>query len=115
MVNLGDDGRARAALLKSVADRQIPVLEDDERGAIVPESSIVIEFLDRHFPAARVSSLDGDAGLQMRLRDRFYDLLCAHADAEDRRRPSGCRLDKKGIRMVARAWVRAQLASCSAW
>jgi glutathione S-transferase len=51
------------------------VLQDAARGEVVPESSIIIEYLDRHYPG-RVGLIpdDSDRALQTRLRDRFYDL-----------------------------------------
>src|SRR5690348_3111857 len=49
MVNLGDPGE-RAALLKLWPICRFPVLEDKARGEVVPESSIIIEYLDRHYP-----------------------------------------------------------------
>jgi glutathione S-transferase len=73
MVNLGDADQ-RAALLKLWPIGKFPVLQDDDRGEIVPESSIIIDYLDRHHPGRTRFIPDGDAGLQVRLRDRFYDL-----------------------------------------
>jgi glutathione S-transferase len=41
----------------------------------VPESSIVIEYLDTHYPGAtRFIPADKSAALEVRLRDRFFDL-----------------------------------------
>ena len=48
MVNLGDEAE-RAALLKLWPVGKFPVLRDDRRAQTVPESSIIIEYLDRHF------------------------------------------------------------------
>jgi glutathione S-transferase len=40
----------------------------------VPESSIIIEYLDRHYPGpVRLIPDDPDLALQTRLADRFYD------------------------------------------
>ena len=39
----------RTALLKLSPIGKFPVLQDDARGEIVPESSIIIEHLDRHY------------------------------------------------------------------
>lgn len=73
-VNLGDPDE-RAMLLKLWGVGKFPVLRDDTRGEVVPESSIVIEYLDRHYPgAARLVPEDGDAAQEVRLKDRFYDL-----------------------------------------
>lgn len=73
MVNLGDAAE-RAALLKLWPIGKFPVLQDAARGAIVPESSIVIEYLDMHYPGRTRFIPAGDPGLEVRLRDRFYDL-----------------------------------------
>jgi glutathione S-transferase len=59
-----------------VADRKISrFLRDDARGETVPESSVIIEYLDRHYPGT-TRLIPGEPGLalQTRLRDRFYDL-----------------------------------------
>src|SRR6266567_8038090 len=73
-INLGNEAE-RAALLKLWPIGKFPVLRDDARGETVPESSIIIEYLDRHYPGrTRFIPADPDVALQARLRDRFYDL-----------------------------------------
>jgi len=65
----------RAALSKIWPIGKFPVLRDSTKDRIVPESSIIIEYLDRHYPGAtRFLPEDADAARQVRLRDRFYDL-----------------------------------------
>ena len=49
LVDLGNPAE-RAALLKLWPIGKFPVLQDDARGEVVPESSVVIEYLDRHYP-----------------------------------------------------------------
>ena len=73
LVDLGNPAE-RAALLKLWGIGKFPVLQDEASGEIVPESSIIIEYLDRHYPG-RTRFIPEDAGraLQTRLRDRFYD------------------------------------------
>ena len=106
MVNLGDPDE-RAALLKLWPICRFPVLEDKARGKVVPESSIIIEYLDRHYPGrTRFIPEQADRALQTRLRDRFYDLylhLPMQKIVGDRLRPA----DKKDPHGVAEA--RAQL------
>ncbi len=51
LVNLGDPDQ-RAALLKLWPIGRFPVLGDSVRGESVPETSIIIEYLDRHYPGA---------------------------------------------------------------
>src|SRR3984885_11321716 len=65
----------RAALLKIWPIGKFPVLRDAAKDRIVPESTIIIEYLDTHYPGApRFLPADADAARQVRLRDRFYDL-----------------------------------------
>jgi glutathione S-transferase len=109
IVNLGDPAD-RAALLKLWPIGKFPVLRDDARGETVPESSIIIEYLDRHYPGrTRFIPADGDAALQTRLRERFYDLY-AHLSAQkivgDRLRPQADK-DPHGVEEA-----RARLRTC---
>ena len=74
LVDLGNPAE-RAALLKLWPIGKFPVLRDNARGQTVPESSIIIEYLDRHYPGrTRFIPADPDLAWQTRLRDRFYDL-----------------------------------------
>jgi glutathione S-transferase len=74
MVDLGNEAE-RAALLKLWPIGKFPVLRDIARDRTVPESSIIIEYLDRHYPGRRqLVPADADLAWQTRLRDRFYDL-----------------------------------------
>ena len=74
LVNLGDPDE-RAAFLKLWPIGKFPVLRDKARGQTIPESSIIIEYLDQHYPGrARLIPEDAELALQARLRDRFYDL-----------------------------------------
>ena len=74
MVDLGDPaGRAAFASLWPLA--KMPVLEDPERGAIVPETSIIVDYLDAHHPGAiRLIPEEIDAARDVRLWDRIFDL-----------------------------------------
>jgi glutathione S-transferase len=111
MVNLGD-AEERAAFLKIWPVGKFPVLRDDGRGQTIPESSIIIEYLDRHFPGAtRFIPDDGELALQTRLRDRFYDLyvhLPMQAIVDDRLRPKDAK-DPVGV-ANARAKLRTAYA-----
>lgn len=52
--------------------RRMPVLRDGERTLV--ESSIIIEYLDRHRPGpVRLIPADADAALESRLLDRCFD------------------------------------------
>ena len=105
-VNLGDP-IDRAALVKLWPIGKFPVLTDDVRQAAVAESSIIIEYLDRHYPGrTRFLSADPNLALDTRLRDRFLDLyvhLPTQKIVGDRLRPAGVR-DAHGV-----AEARAQL------
>ncbi|CAN7665670.1 glutathione S-transferase family protein [Bradyrhizobium sp. LjRoot220] len=99
LVDLGNPAE-RAALLKLWPIGKFPVLQDDARGEIVPESTIVIEYLDRHYPGhQRLIPGDADRALQTRLRERFYDLY-VHLPMQkimlDRLRPDG-KQDPHGV------------------
>lgn len=107
-VNLGDPDQ-RAALLKLWPIGKFPVLQDEARGEVVPEATILIEYLDRHYPGTTRFIPDGDLGLKTRLRDRFFDLhLHAHMQAivGDRIRPA----DAKDPHGVAEAKTKLRVA-----
>ncbi|KRQ10487.1 glutathione S-transferase [Bradyrhizobium pachyrhizi] len=111
MVNLGDPAE-RAALLALSPIGRFPVLRDETRDETVPESSIVIEYLDRHYPGAvRLIPEDPDLALQIRLRDRFLDLyvhLPMQKVVGDRLRPADSK-DPHGV-AEARAQLRTSYA-----
>jgi len=91
----------RAALLKLWPIGKFPVLQDDARREIVPESSIIIEHLDRHYPGrTKFIPERPELAWQTRLRDRFYDLY-VHLPMQkimgDRLRPR-----TPGIRMASK-------------
>ncbi|MGE0830667.1 MAG: glutathione S-transferase family protein [Hyphomonadaceae bacterium] len=54
---------------------KMPALQDEARGEFVPESSFIIEHLDRFYPgAAPLLPTDPDRNREARARDRFLDL-----------------------------------------
>ena len=85
-VDLGDPGSA-AELLAKWPVGKIPVLYDAGSAHAVAETSIIIEYVQQHYPGP-VLLLPENAGdrLEARLWDRFFDLYIA-PDAEDRHRP----------------------------
>jgi glutathione S-transferase len=102
------DPAERAALLKLSPIGKFPVLRDDARDQTVPESSVIIEYLDRHYPGrTKFIPDDPELALQTRLRDRFYDLY-VHLQMQkvmgDRLRPADKR-DPHGVEQ-ARAQLR---------
>lgn len=87
------DAAASAELFEVWPIGKIPVLRDGSRGRTVAETSIIIEYLDRHYPgAASLIPGDADLALEARLWDRFYDLYVSTPMQKivvDRIRPSG--------------------------
>jgi glutathione S-transferase len=92
IVNLMDETE-RNALRAVWPMGKFPVLQDATRDATIPESSIIIEFLDLHYPGSvRLFPQDSARLLQMRLRDRFFDLhvnVPMQKIVTDRLRPAG--------------------------
>ncbi len=115
---------------------KFPVLRDEKDDRTVPESSIIIEYLDRHYPGAtRFLPDDPDLARQTRMRDRFFDLY-VHVPMQklvgDKIRPEG-KKDPFGVEeakkllettlamvdrdMAAKTWAmgdRFGLADCAA-
>ena len=99
LVNPGDpDSRAAFAALWPVA--KMPVLEDRARGAAVPETSVIIDYLDAHYPGpVRFVPEDPERARKVRLWDRIYDLYVQvpmQKIVGDRIRPEG-RRDPFGV------------------
>ena len=111
LVDLGNPAE-RAALVKLWGIGKFPVLRDEARNETVPESTIIIEYLDRHYRGrTRFIPDDFDRALQVRLYDRFYDLY-VHLPMQkimiDRMRPDG-KQDPQGVE-EARAQLRTSYA-----
>jgi glutathione S-transferase len=74
IVDLMDPGE-HARFLDLWPIGKMPVLHDAARDETIPETSIIIEYLDQHYPGAqRLLPLDRDTCLKARLWDRFFDL-----------------------------------------
>jgi glutathione S-transferase len=113
---------------------KMPLLQDGDR--VVPESSIIIEYLQaRHPGAAILLPVDGDAAREVRLWDRVFDLY-VHTPMQkfvsDRMRPEGAK-DAAGVaearatldtayamvdrHMAGRTWIAGDdfsMADCAA-
>ena len=91
VVDLADESSA-AEMLAFWPVGKIPVLRDSARHRTVPETSVIIEYLDLHYPGpVRLLPADADAALEVRLWDRFFDLYVAvpmQKIVTDRLRPS---------------------------
>ena len=92
LVDLGNEA-SRADFLKVWPVGQFPVLQDDAKGQMVPESTIIIEYLAEHYPGrTQLVPAQADLARQTRLRDRFYDHHVHHHMQKivgDRLRPAG--------------------------
>lgn len=75
VVDLGDPAAPRTLEMKRLWPvGKFPVLLDEAAGRVIPESSIIIEYLDQHFPGAtRFIPADSDLAREARLMDRFFD------------------------------------------
>jgi|ERR1700761_5098136 len=73
LVNLGDE-KSRADFLALWPLGKFPVLRDDSRDWLIPESSIIIEYLAQHHAGrSKLLPADPDEARRVRMRDRFYD------------------------------------------
>jgi len=92
IVDLADESSS-AEFKKIWPIGKFPVLRDDMKDRTIPESSIIIEYLDLHYPGkTQLVPPDADLAWQTRLRDRFYDLYVnvpMQKIVTDRLRPAG--------------------------
>jgi glutathione S-transferase len=99
LVDLGD-ATQRANFVELWPIGKFPVLRDEARGRTVAESSILIEYLQQHYPGpVPLIPPNADAALQVRAVDRFIDLhihLRVQAIVNDALRPEGHR-DPHGV------------------
>ena len=135
VVDLGDPAQA-AALRQLWPLGKFPVLRDERLDRTVAETSIIIEYLQLHYPGpAPMLPTDPDQALEARLWDRFYDLYVGEPMQKivaDRLRPEGQR-DALGVaqaraalelaysiierEMASRIWAAGEafgLADCAA-
>ena len=134
MVNPGDPAD-REAFAKVWPLAKFPVMRDDARGCTVPESTIIIEYLSQHDPAAAtLIPSDADAARQVRLLDRLFDnyihlplqqIVGERMRPETDRDPFGARQAHDRIRqgyallapMISAPWAAGEtftLADCAA-
>lgn len=107
IVNFNEEG-STAELLARWPVGKIPVLHDEKRNRTLPETSIIIEYLDQHYSGCnRFIPEDSVAALEVRLWDRFFDLYVQtpmQKIVTDRLRPEESR-DGHGV-AEARAALR---------
>lgn len=135
MVDLGDPGQ-RAEFLGLWPIGKFPVLQDAVRDRMIPESTIIIEYIEQQHPGKRrLIPEDPEQARETRLRDRFFDLY-VHEPMQkivgDRLRPEGAK-DPHGVDharktmrialgmleqdMASRTWATGEafsLADCAA-
>ncbi|TMB40458.1 MAG: glutathione S-transferase family protein [Deltaproteobacteria bacterium] len=104
VVDLGDE--VSSAEFKRIWPiGKFPVLRDEARARTIPESSMIIEYLARHYPGKiELIPEDADLAWETRLRDRFYDLYVnvpMQKIVTDRLRPAG-RNDPHGVEEARR-------------
>jgi glutathione S-transferase len=136
IVDFSDEGEAAEHLARWPIGR-IPLLRDEARDVTLGETSIIIEYLDHHYPGLhRMIPAGFDAALEVRLWDRFFDLYVSTPMQKiviDRIKPEGNK-DAAGVtearallqtaygmldaRMQTREWAAGgafSLADCSAF
>jgi glutathione S-transferase len=135
VLDLGDRN-ARAAFLDLWPMGKMPLLRDAARDATVPETTIIIEYLEQHYPGARPLLPKNTAlRLDARLWDRFFDLyvqvpmqkiVTDKRRAEGERDPLGLAEARSALRtaydtierhMIGRTWAigaEFSIADCSA-
>jgi glutathione S-transferase len=104
------DGSTFAQFKKLWPLGKFPVLVDESRNEVVPESTIIIEYLTLHYPGkVRLIPSAPDQALKVRMHDRFIDLYL-HAPVQkfpgDRLRPADQR-DSYGVEEARRAFHSA--------
>jgi len=105
------DAASSAAFKKIWPIGKFPVLRDEARDRTIPESSIIIEYLQQYFPGkTRFIPAEAELARQMRFRERFFDLhvnVPMQKIVTDRLRPAG-KNDSYGVEQ-ARAQLRTAL------
>ena len=88
IVDFGDP--ASVAAFKAVWPMaKMPVLRDEARGCTAAESTILVEYLDAHYPGkTRFLPSDADGAWRTRMWDRFFDYYVHHPMQTDRHRPA---------------------------
>jgi glutathione S-transferase len=126
----------RTELLNVWPVGKFPVIRDHDRGRDIPETSIIIDYLDRHFAGmTKLIPADADEAIDVRFWDRFFDLyvhLPMQKIVGDSFRPKG-KADEVGVgearatlknsygmidrRMASRNWAAGNafsMADCAA-
>ncbi len=115
---------------------KLPVLTDDATGETIPESSLIIEWVARRFPAAAgLLPADPDAARPVHIRDRvidnyihapFFAIVNERLRPDDAKDPFGVEQNKAAIArgydalagLIEGSWAMGEaftLADCSAY
>ena len=134
-IDLGEE-KSSAVLRALWPIAKFPVLRDEARNCTVPESTVIITYLDAHYTSGtRFLPADVDKAWQVQMWDRFYDHYVHHPMQKavgdnlrppDQRDPFGVEEAKAQMRqafdvaeaaMQSRAWAAGDdftLADCAA-
>jgi glutathione S-transferase len=114
------DSNSRVQLERLWPVAKFPVLRDEARQVTVPETSLIIEYLARHYPGpVELVPADPDAALPVQIWDRFFDNY-VHVPMQkamlDRFRPEGANdphgvTEAKDALRKAYAIIEAELGS----
>lgn len=135
IVNLMDPA-AKAEYKAIYPIGKVPLLMDQKEERVIPESSIIIEYIDRHYPGGtKLIPDDPDLARQVRFRDRFLDFYVNDTMSkiffdgmypEDKRDPHGVAIAKETLltafgildkEMAGKTWAMGDtfsMADCAA-
>jgi glutathione S-transferase len=109
LIDLGDTA-SRLELERVWPMVKFPVLDDVARSTVVPESSLIIGYLQEHYPGpVRLIPQDSDRALDVNIIDRLFDnYIAPHVTKVviDRLRPEG-RDDPEGVLQAKAGIVQA--------
>lgn len=130
------DKTQHAEFLKIWPVGKFPVLRDEARDRVIPETSVIIAHLDRHYPGrTRFIPEDADVASQMHVHDRVFDnyvnlnvqrVVFGRLRPEGHRDPYGVEQAKTHLRatldmierdIVGRTWIMGDdftMADCAA-
>ncbi len=133
-VDLGDE-KSSAPFKALWPIGKFPLLRDEARDCTIPESTIIINYLDAHYAASRFVPADADRAWQVQFWDRFYDhyvhyplqkVVGDNLRPADKRDPLGVEQAKAQMRkafdiaeqaMQSRTWAAGEtfsMADCAA-
>jgi glutathione S-transferase len=98
---------------------KFPVIRDHDRQRDVPESSVIIEYLDRFYPSQQhLIPGDWDTALDVRLWDRFFDLhvqVPLQQIVSDRMRSANGDLSRERATLMTAYGMLERQLGCRTW